>query len=253
MNRRARASSISPPVPMPRRCNRGRGAMLGWLMTGHNLRCAVERQRRIRASASVGRSTSVAPTQVCWGRWRPKALRKLPISRSVDLSSLCLPCHGSERDGWGVRSLIGTCSLCPTGLGHTRGSGIISLLLRFFVISLRPIQRFLAQWVSVSTEPSAFVRERIRLGDTTNLLRGAKFFLFRDFQCVLAEVATLYLLGIGNLTEPHYRLFILLTSIPFVLISFLLVKLVAPLSFKDVLHLCSTLWVREFSPVLPLL
>lgn len=116
-------------------------------------------------------------------------------------------------------------------------SGIISLLLRFFLISLRPIQRFLAQWVSVSTEPSAFVRERIRLGDTTNLLRGAKFFLSAISSAFLAEVATLYLLGIGNLTEPYYWLFILLTSIPFVLISFLLVKLVAPLSFKDVLHL----------------
>ena len=116
-------------------------------------------------------------------------------------------------------------------------SGIISLLLRFFLISLRPIQRFLAQWVSVSTEPSAFVRERIRLGDTTNLLRGAKFFLSAISSAFLAEVATLYLLGIDNLTEPYYWLFILLTSIPFVLISFLLVKLVAPLSFKDVLHL----------------
>jgi hypothetical protein len=53
----------------------------------------------------------------------------------------------------------------------------------------------------------------------------------------LAEVATLYLLGIGNLTEPFYWLFILLTSIPFVLLCFLLVRLVAPLSFKEVLHL----------------
>jgi hypothetical protein len=53
----------------------------------------------------------------------------------------------------------------------------------------------------------------------------------------LAEVVTLYLLGIGSLTEPYYWLFILLTSIPFVLFSFLLVRLVAPLSFKHVLHL----------------
>jgi len=53
----------------------------------------------------------------------------------------------------------------------------------------------------------------------------------------LAEVVTLYLLGIGNLTEPYYWLFILVTSIPFVLFSFLLVRLVAPPSFKDVLHL----------------
>jgi hypothetical protein len=50
-------------------------------------------------------------------------------------------------------------------------------------------------------------------------------------------VATLYLLGIGNLTEPYFWLFILLTSMPFVFVCFLLVTLVAPLSFKDVLHL----------------
>jgi hypothetical protein len=53
----------------------------------------------------------------------------------------------------------------------------------------------------------------------------------------LAEVVTVYLLGIGGLTEPYYWLFILLTSIPFVLFSFLLARLVATLSFKDVLHL----------------
>ena len=102
---------------------------------------------------------------------------------------------------------------------------------------LRPIERFLAQWISVSTEPSAFVRERIRLGDTTNFLRAAGFFVSAISSAFLAEVATLYLLGIGSLTEPYYWLFILLTSIPFVLFSFLLVRLVAPLSFKDVLHL----------------
>ena len=50
-------------------------------------------------------------------------------------------------------------------------------------------------------------------------------------------MATVYLLGIGNLAEPYYWLFILLTSIPFVLVCFLRVRLVAPLSFKDVLHL----------------
>ena len=50
-----------------------------------------------------------------------------------------------------------------------------------------------------------------------------------------AEVATLYLLGIGNLAEPYYWIFIVLTAISFVLICFLLVRLVAPL--KDVLHL----------------
>jgi hypothetical protein len=110
-------------------------------------------------------------------------------------------------------------------------------MVRFLLILLRPIQRFLAQFISVSTEPSAFVREHIRLGDTTNFLRAANFFLSAISTAFLAEVATLHLLGIGNLTEPYYWLFVLLTSIPFVLFSFLLVRLVAPLSFKDVLHL----------------
>jgi hypothetical protein len=47
----------------------------------------------------------------------------------------------------------------------------------------------------------------------------------------------LYLLGISNTAEPYYWLFILLTSVPFVLFSFLVVRLVSPLSFRDVLHL----------------
>ena len=101
----------------------------------------------------------------------------------------------------------------------------------------RPIERFLAQWVFVSTHPSAFVRERIRLGDTTNFLRAAGFFLSAISSAFLAEVATLYLLGIGNLTEPYYWLVIVLTSIPFVLFAFLFVRFVSPVSFKDVLHL----------------
>src|SRR5206468_11938605 len=37
--------------------------------------------------------------------------------------------------------------------------------------------------------------------------------------------------------ELYYWFFVLLTSIPFVLICFLLIRFVAPLSFKDVLHL----------------
>lgn len=111
-------------------------------------------------------------------------------------------------------------------------------MLKFlWLILLRPIERFLAQWIAVSTEPSAFVRERLRLGDTTNFLRAVGFFVSAVSTAFLAEVATLYLLGIGNLAEPLYWLFILLTSIPFVLFSFLLVRLVARLSFKDVLHI----------------
>ena len=110
-------------------------------------------------------------------------------------------------------------------------AGVIVRLL------LRPTERFLAQCISISTEPSAFVGERVHLGDTTNFLRAANFCFSAVCTAFLAEVVTLYLLGIGNLTEPYYWLFILVTSIPFVLFSFLLVRLVAPLSFKDVLHL----------------
>jgi hypothetical protein len=111
-------------------------------------------------------------------------------------------------------------------------------MLKFFRLwLLRPFENFLTQWIRVSTEPTKFVQERIRLGDTTNFVRAGGFFLSAISSAFLAEVATLYPLGIGNLTEPYYWLFILLTSIPFVLICFLLVRLVAPLSFKDVLHL----------------
>ena len=102
---------------------------------------------------------------------------------------------------------------------------------------LRPVERFSAQVISISTEPSAFVREHVRLGDTTNFLRAVGFFVSAISTAFLAEVATLYLLGIGNLTEPYYWFFILLTSILFVLFCFSLVRLIAPLSFKDVLHL----------------
>jgi hypothetical protein len=110
-------------------------------------------------------------------------------------------------------------------------------MVKFSRLTLRPIGRFLTQWVSVSVEPTTFVREHIRLGDTTNFFRAINFFISAISTAFLAEVATLYLLGIGDLTEPYYWLFILLTSIPFIFVCFLLVRLVAPLSFKDVLHL----------------
>ena len=107
--------------------------------------------------------------------------------------------------------------------------GTVGAITQFLRLTfLRPVERFLAQVISVSTEPTAFVRERIHLGDTTNFLRAAGFFVSAISTAFLAEVATLYLLGIGNLTEPYYWLFILLTSIPFVLICFLLVRFVAP-------------------------
>jgi hypothetical protein len=109
-------------------------------------------------------------------------------------------------------------------------------MIKFILMTLRPTGRFLAQCISTSTQPSAFVRESIRLGDTTNFLRAANFFLSAISTAFLAEVATLYLLGIGSLTEPLYWLFILLTSIPFVLFCFLLLRFVAPFSLRDVLH-----------------
>ena len=139
---------------------------------------------------------------------------------------MCLPCHGSERDGWGEWVPDRNVLTVPnrSGASMDRGSGIISLLLRFFVISLRPIQRFLAQWVSVlSRQVRLFENAFVWATRQTSL--GAPNFSFSVISSAfLAEVATLYLLGIGNLTEPHYWLFILLTSIPFVLISFLLVS-----------------------------
>jgi hypothetical protein len=46
-------------------------------------------------------------------------------------------------------------------------------MVKFFLLPLlRPVGRFLAQCISVSTDPGAFVRENIRLGDTTNFLSG---------------------------------------------------------------------------------
>ncbi len=88
-------------------------------------------------------------------------------------------------------------------------------MVKFSRLTLRPIGRFLTQWVSVSVEPTTFVREHIRLGDTTNFFRAINFFISAISTAFLAEVATLYLLGIGDLTESYYWLFILLTSIPF--------------------------------------
>jgi hypothetical protein len=88
-------------------------------------------------------------------------------------------------------------------------------MVKFSRLTLRPIGRFLTQWVSVSVEPTTFVREHIRLGDTTNFFGAINFFISAISTAFLAEVATLYLLGIGDLTESYYWLFILLTSIPF--------------------------------------
>ena len=74
-------------------------------------------------------------------------------------------------------------------------------MIKFFRLLLRPVERFLAQWVSVSTQPTAFVRERIRLGDTSNFLRAGSFFLSAISAAFLAEIATLYLLGIGDIAD----------------------------------------------------
>ena len=109
---------------------------------------------------------------------------------------------------------------------------------KFFGLAfLRPVGRFLAQWISVSTAPIIFTRERIRLGDSLNFFNAANFFVYAIFGALLAEGTTTHVLGIGELSEPYYWIFILLTSIPFVLICFVLIRLVAPFSLKDVLHL----------------
>jgi hypothetical protein len=56
--------------------------------------------------------------------------------------------------------------------------GATGAIIQFFRLTfVRPVERFLAQVISVSTEPTAFVRERIHLGDTTNFLRAAGFFV----------------------------------------------------------------------------
>jgi hypothetical protein len=44
-------------------------------------------------------------------------------------------------------------------------------------------------------------------------------------------------LGIGNLTEPFFWVAVLLIGVPFVFCCFVFVRFVAPLTFKDVLHL----------------
>jgi hypothetical protein len=117
-------------------------------------------------------------------------------------------------------------------------SRLADVMLKFFGLAfLRPVGRFLAQWISVSTAPSTFARERIRLGDGLNFFNAANFFVYAIFGALLAEGTTAHVLGIGDLSEPYYWLFILLTSIPFVLLCFLLLCLVTTLSFKDVLHL----------------
>jgi len=69
-------------------------------------------------------------------------------------------------------------------------------------VLLRPFERFLAQWISVSTEPSAFVRERVRLGDTTNFLRAVGLFFSAISTAFLAEVGTLHLLGVPRSGLP---------------------------------------------------
>jgi hypothetical protein len=55
------------------------------------------------------------------------------------------------------------------GFSFVGRTGMVKI---FQLTLLRPIERFLAQWISVSTEPTTFVRERVRLGDTTNFAAG---------------------------------------------------------------------------------
>ena len=91
-------------------------------------------------------------------------------------------------------------------------------MVKLVRLLLRPIERFLAQCTSISTEPTAFVRERVHLGDTTNFVRAAKFFVSAVGTAFLVEVATLYLLGISNIAEPYYWLFILLYTTSYVML-----------------------------------
>ena len=68
-------------------------------------------------------------------------------------------------------------------------------MLKFFGLAfLRPVGRFLSQWISVSTAPITFARERIRLGDSLNFFNAANFFVYAIFGAVLAEATTLHLL-----------------------------------------------------------
>jgi hypothetical protein len=81
-------------------------------------------------------------------------------------------------------------------------------MLKFVrLMLLRPVERFLAQWISISTKPSAFVRERIRLGDTTNFLRASSFFVPFSFiaihSCFYSEAAWLDALLEGRI-PPGY-------------------------------------------------
>ena len=100
--------------------------------------------------------------------------------------------------------------------------------LGLILLLIRHSQRFLANCIAVSTQPTAFFRERIHLGDTTSFFRAGNFFLSAISTAFAAEIATLSLFGISEATEPYYWLVTVLFSIPFFLICFLLVRLVAP-------------------------
>ena len=68
------------------------------------------------------------------------------------------------------------------------GDGLDAEFVRLTL--LRPIERFLTRVISISTEPAAFVGGHIRLGDTTNFLRAAGFFVSAISTAFLAKVAT---------------------------------------------------------------
>ena len=78
---------------------------------------------------------------------------------------------------------------------------------KFFGLAfLRPVGRFLAQWISVSTAPIIFTRERIRLGDSLNFFNAANFFVYAIFGAVFAEVTALHLLaGINQILILRLR------------------------------------------------
>lgn len=110
-------------------------------------------------------------------------------------------------------------------------------MFKFFQLLARPFQRFVPQWIAVSTEPGKFVRQRVVLGDTTNFVRAAHFFATAVGFAFLAEVGMLGALGVSGGSEPFYWLAVILLALPFVLLAYLFVRLFAPISFKDSIHL----------------
>ena len=82
--------------------------------------------------------------------------------------------------------------------GRTFVRSMVMMLNFIRLAFMRSTERFLTQWILVSTQPTHFVREHVRLGDRTNFLRAAGFFVSAISTAFFAELATLYVLGIGD-------------------------------------------------------